>query len=41
MLAREGDTPARLRRLKETIPTARKITKTDLAKYLKAWEWAA
>ncbi|MBI5138085.1 MAG: AIPR family protein [Nitrospirae bacterium] len=37
MLAREGTTPARLKRLKEAIPPARKITKTDLAKYLNAW----
>ncbi|MEE1656757.1 MZA anti-phage system associated AIPR family protein MzaE [Microvirga sp. CF3062] len=37
MLAREGTTPARLRKIKETIPTARKISKTDLAKYLNAW----
>jgi hypothetical protein len=38
MLAREGTTPARLRQLKETIPTSRKITKTELAKYLNAWD---
>jgi hypothetical protein len=38
MLAREGTTPARLRQLKEAIPSARKITKTDLAKYLNAWD---
>ncbi|GFO57341.1 hypothetical protein GMSM_43480 [Geomonas sp. Red276] len=38
LLAREGNTPARLRQLKEAIPTARKITKTDLAKYLNAWD---
>ncbi|HEY9233822.1 MAG TPA: AIPR family protein [Phenylobacterium sp.] len=38
MLAREGSTPARLRNLKEAIPSARKITKTDLAKYLNAWD---
>lgn len=37
MLLREGTTPARLRQLKESIPTSRKITKTDLAKYLNAW----
>lgn len=37
MLIREGTTPARLRGLKEAIPTARKITKTDLAKYVCAW----
>lgn len=38
MLAREGTTPARLRALKETVPPARKLTKTDLAKYVLAWE---
>ena len=38
MLAREGTTPARLRKLRQAIPPARKITKTDLAKYLNAWE---
>jgi hypothetical protein len=38
MLAREGTTPARLRQLKESIPAARKITKTDLAKFLNAWD---
>ena len=38
MLAREGTTPARLRRLRQSIPPARKISKTDLAKYLTAWE---
>jgi hypothetical protein len=38
MLAREGTTPARLRKLKQAIPPARKITKTDLAKYLNAWD---
>ena len=37
MLAREGTTPARLRHLREAIPTSRKITKTDLAKFLNAW----
>jgi hypothetical protein len=37
LLAREGTTPAKLRTLKEAIPPARKITKTDLAKYLMAW----
>lgn len=36
-LSREGTTPARLRQLKETIPPSRKITKTDLAKFLNAW----
>lgn len=38
MLVREGTSPARLRQLKETIPSSRKITKTDLAKYLNAWD---
>jgi hypothetical protein len=37
-LAREGDTPARLKRLREVVtPPARKITKTDLAKVINAW----
>jgi hypothetical protein len=38
LLAREGNTPARLKALKEAIPPARRITKTDLAKYLNAWD---
>jgi hypothetical protein len=38
MLAREGTTPAKLRNLKEAIPAARRVTKTDLAKYLTAWD---
>jgi hypothetical protein len=38
MLAREGTTPARLKQIKETIPSSRKITKTELAKYLNAWD---
>jgi hypothetical protein len=38
LLAREGNTPARLKALKEAIPPARRITKTDLAKYLSAWD---
>lgn len=38
MLAREGTTPAKLRNLKQAIPPARKITKTDLAKFLNAWD---
>ena len=37
-LAREGTTPARLRQLKDSLPAARKITKTDLAKFLNAWD---
>ncbi|MCA8102995.1 AIPR family protein [Burkholderia contaminans] len=38
MLAREGTTPAKLRQLKDAMPPARKITKTDLAKYINAWD---
>ena len=38
MVAREGTTPAKLRHLKQAIPPARKITKTDLAKFLNAWD---
>lgn len=38
LLAREGTTPSRLKKLKESVPTSRKITKTDLAKYLMAWD---
>jgi len=38
MLTREGTTPARLRQLKEAIPSSRKITKTELAKYLNTWD---
>jgi hypothetical protein len=37
MLMREGTTPARLRALKNSIPSARRITKTDFAKYMNAW----
>lgn len=37
LLAREGTTPARLRALKEAVPPARRVTKTDLARYLNAW----
>lgn len=37
LLAREGTTPAKLRALKEALPPSRKITKTDLAKYINAW----
>lgn len=37
MLVREGSTPAKLRKLREANPPARKITKTDLAKFLSAW----
>ncbi|MAD75696.1 MAG: abortive phage infection protein [Rheinheimera sp.] len=38
LLTREGTTPAKLRALKESLPPSRKITKTELAKYLMAWE---
>ena len=38
LLTREGTTPAKLKLLKEAIPTARRITKTDLAKYITAWD---
>ena len=38
LLAREGNTPTRLKALKEAIPSARRITKTDFAKYLNAWD---
>lgn len=38
LLTREGSTPAKLKALKEAIPTSRRITKTDLAKYLTAWD---
>lgn len=37
LLAREGTTPARLKALKKKIPSSRKISKTDLAKYYNAW----
>ncbi|SHN40566.1 AIPR protein [Duganella sacchari] len=38
LLTREGSTPAKLKALKDAIPTSRRITKTDLAKYLTAWD---
>jgi len=38
MLAREGSTPAKSKAIKEAIPAARKVTKTDLAKYIHAWD---
>jgi hypothetical protein len=38
LLAREGTTPAKLKALKEAIPTSRRLTKTDLAKYVTAWD---
>jgi AIPR protein len=38
LLTREGTTPSKLKTLKDAIPTARRITKTDLAKYITAWD---
>jgi hypothetical protein len=39
MLAREGTTPARLKHIRENVtPSSRKISKTDLAKFLNAWD---
>lgn len=39
MLAREGNTPAKYRNLKaNVIPPARRLTKTDLAKFLNSWD---
>jgi hypothetical protein len=38
MLTRHGNTPAKLKKLKQDIPTSRKISKTDLAKFLFSWE---
>src|SRR5690606_2301772 len=39
MLAREGTTPAKYRNLKTVVvPPARRLTKTDLAKFLNAWD---
>ena len=35
---REGDTPARLKRLKEIIPPQRRFSKPELAKYMNAWD---
>ena len=37
LLAREGNTPAKLKKLKESIPPSRKISKTELARYINAW----
>lgn len=37
MLEREGKTPAGIRNLQQSIPISHKVTKTDLAKYLCAW----
>lgn len=38
LLSREGTTAARLRELKVSVPASRKITKTELAKYIMAWD---
>jgi hypothetical protein len=38
LLAREGNTPAKLKALKDAIPSARRITKTELAKYINTWD---
>jgi len=38
LLAKEGTTPAKLKKIKDAIPTSRRLTKTDLAKYLHAWD---
>lgn len=37
LLQREGTTAAKLKALKDANPPARRITKTDLARYLNAW----
>lgn len=37
MLLRDGNTPARRRKLQETVPPKRKLTKNDIAKYHEAW----
>jgi hypothetical protein len=38
LLIREGTTAAKLKALKDAIPAARRVTKTDLAKYITAWD---
>lgn len=39
MLAREGSTPAKYRNLKaNVVPPSRRLTKTDLAKFLNSWD---
>src|SRR5262249_11477480 len=35
--AREGTTPAQLKKIKDAIPTHRKFNKTDLAKFMNVW----
>lgn len=36
-LSLEGTTPAKLRKLKAAIPSSRKLSKNDVAKYVQAW----
>ena len=38
LMASQGTTPAKLKALKTAIPPSRKLTKTDLAKYILAWD---
>jgi len=38
MLLREGTTTGKLKQLKESIPASKRFTKTDLARYLNAWD---
>jgi hypothetical protein len=38
MLARDGTSAAKLKRITEIVPSFRKISKTDLAKFLVAWD---
>jgi hypothetical protein len=38
LLTREGTTVAKLKALKDAIPAIRRVTKTDLAKYITAWD---
>jgi len=38
LLIREGTTPSRLKKIKDANPPSRRITKTDLAKYINAWD---
>ena len=38
LLEKEGKTPAGIKKIQESIPSSRRITKTDLAKYLCAWK---
>ncbi|MEN9865535.1 MAG: hypothetical protein RL748_1125, partial [Pseudomonadota bacterium] len=37
-LARDGSTPAKLKKLKESIPPQRRFSKPELAKYIHAWD---